>query len=808
MIAFAHQLKHAARRLRATPGVTITAVMALGLGIGLTTTMFSVVYGVLVRGLPYPNADRIAVVYRNNPSQGLRRQPIPARDFAHYRSDQKSFTALGTYTSGTAVVAWADEPGRADVGWVTANVFAILGVRPALGRTFSNAETTVGGAPAAIIGYRAWRERYAASPNVLGSTIKVGATTYTIVGVMPDNFAFPASEGLWLPLQIGTPHGPGALASYVVAIGLLAPDVSRAAAAADVSTIARRLAMDEPQTDKGFSATVGTFTDWSIGPGPKRLLQTMLGAVFCVLLVACANVMNLLSERAISRTRDIGIRTALGATRAAVLSEILIETSLLAFAGIVVGMLLSAAGVGGFNRAIVDSGFPAFVQVGLFAPVLAFAVAMGAVASLASGVVPALRASRVDVADVLKDGSRGGTGWRVGRLSKTLVVVEAAVSCLLLAAAGLMIRSVAQIRDLNPGFNSHDVFTAALDLSAAADSSTLASQTRQIEERLAAIPGAASVSLSSGLPGATTGLADAYFARPAQSATNLPGPVAAVGAVSPGFFATLGIPLETGRQFNPGDRAGTPAVAVVTKQFVRTFFAGRDPLGQRVRIRERVSDTTASPAWITIVGVVPDVWGGDPENPHPAILFRPLAQASSRQLAIAVRTTADPLSLTRSVRDALHAVSDDVVLYSPMTLAESIAQPLWFVRLFGTMFMIFGAVAVFLGMVGLYAVTAFATARRMREMSIRIALGARRVTIARLVLGQSTTQLGLGLLVGLAMAALALPLLGALLVGVDPRDPLVFGGVTAALLATGTLACLRPALSASRADLMTVLRQD
>jgi len=808
MIDFAHQFKHAARRLRAVPGVTLTAVMTLGLGIGLTTTMFCVVYGVLVRGLPFSNADQIAVVYRNNPSQGLRRQPIPASDFPRYRSETRSFAALGAYTSGTAIGAWSGEAGRVDVGWVTGNVFSILGVRPLLGRTFTDGEATTTGAPVAILSYRTWRERYAASPGVLGSTIKVDGTAHTIVGVMPDNFSFPASEGLWLPLHVDAPHAAGAVGSSVVAIGLLAPGVSRDAAATDVSTIARRLATDRPQTDKGFDATVGTFTDWSIGPGPRRLLVTMLGAVFCVLLVACANVMNLLSERAISRSRDIGIRTALGATRGAVLSEVLMETSQLAAAGIVVGILLSGVGVAGFNRAVVDSGFPAFVQVGLFAPVLAFAVAMGAVATLASGVMPAVRAARVDVADVLKDASRRVTGWRIGRLSKTLVVVEAAVSCLLLAAAGLMIRSVAQIRDLDPGFRTRDVFTASLDLSPPTSSSTMMSQTRQIEDRLAAIPGATSVSVSSGLPGATTGLADARVTLPGQSATNAAGPAVEVGAVSAGFFATLGIPLERGRLFSSVDREGTPDVAVVTRQFVRAFLGAGDPLGQRVRLRGPASDTSASSGWVTIVGVVPDLWGGDPENPHPAMLFRPLAQAPSRQLALAVRTTADPMLLTASIRDALRAASADAVLYSPMTLADSIADPLWFVRLFGSMFMIFGAVAAFLGMVGLYAVTSFAAARRMREMGIRLALGAGRFTIARMILAQGAVQLGVGLFGGLAMAALGLPLLSALLVGVDPRDPTVFAGVSATLFVTGLLACLRPALRAMRADPMTALRQE
>jgi putative ABC transport system permease protein len=333
-------------------------------------------------------------------------------------------------------------------------------------------------------------------------------------------------------------------------------------------------------------------------------------------------------------------------------------------------------------------------------------------------------------------------------------------------------------------------------------------QLEQIERRLAALPGASAVSVSSGLPGTTAGLGAAHIVLEGRDLRESDNAFANIGSVTSGFFTTLGIPLEQGRVFNTADRAGTPSVAIVTRHFARAYFGNRNPLGQRVQVRQGGADSLRAPTWITIVGIVPDVWGGDPEDPRPAVLFRPLAQAPTHQLALAVRTRGNPLALTKPVRDAMRAVNQDAPFQSPMTLAAAIAEPLWFVRLFGTMFMIFGVVALFLGMIGLYAVTSFATARRMREMGIRMALGAQRLAIIRMVLGQGAAQLGLGVIGGLALAALAMPLLSALLVGVEPRDPVVFGTVATALFGSGILACLSPARRAMRADPMMVLRQE
>ncbi|HEX5437885.1 MAG TPA: ABC transporter permease [Gemmatimonadaceae bacterium] len=760
MPSLVRDLRYAARTLRKTPGFTAVAILALALGIGLTTAMFSVVYGVLIRGLPYPHGDRIAIVYRNNPAQGIRRQSLPIQDFVDYRAQQQSFTALGAYVPGMVNVSGGERAERVAATWVTADVFQILGVQPMLGRAIRRGEDAPSGAHVAVLSYRMWRERYDGDARILGKSIRVDGLPYTVVGVMPKRFAFPDAEQLWLPLQtdpLASTRGQG---PHVITIGELKPGATLASAGADVGAIAQRLALAYPTSDTGFEATAGTFTDWSIGPGPRRLLVTMLGAVFCVLLIACANVMNLLLGRAMHRTREVGIRTALGASRMAIIRQFLAEALVLSVASVAIGVSLAYVGMVAFHRATVNTNFPSFVQIGLHLQVLAFAAAVGVVATLVSGMIPAVQSSRTDVSEVLKDASRGVSGLHIGRLSKGLVMFETALSCALLVAAGLMIESVAKMRTMDPGFATTNVFTAGV-----------------------------------AFPDVTTDTARQVAAF--QQLTN-------TLAVSPGFFATLDIASSQGRVFTSADRARTLPVAVVTQRFVKRFLQHGDPIGQRIRL----DPSRRGSPWLTIVGVVPDIFGGDPEDPRPPIVFQPFAQAPTSAVYIAARTAGDPMALTRSVRDVVSAVDPDLPMYWPMSLADAIAQPLWFVRVFGTMFMVFGLIALFLATVGLYAVMSFSVSRRTREMGIRMALGAQRRNVVRLILGQGVLQLMVGMLAGLALAAAIVQLLSAILFDVQPRDPVVFGGVVIALMVSGVLACVVPAVRATRTNPLTALREE
>jgi putative ABC transport system permease protein len=812
MDALSRDLRYAVRSLRGAPGPAAVAVLALALGIGLTTTVFSIIYGALMTGLPYPEGDRVAVVARANPSRDITRTSLSIQDFFDYQVAQKSFTAMGGYTSGTVNVSGsgagdgATAAERFDGAWFTADVFRVLGVPPLLGRTFAETEAAPGGDKVVVLSYTLWQQRYGGDRDILGRSIRVNGAPYTVIGVMPERFDFPDRVEIWLPVQdnpLATKRGEG---QFLTTVGRLRPGVGLDQASLDVATTARRLAAEYPKADSGFSASVITYPDWSIGRQPRQLLYTMLGAVFLVLLIACANVANLLLSRAAHRTKEVGVRVALGASRAQVIRQFLAESTMLAMAGVVLGVVIAWVGIHFFNRAIVDSNPPSFIRIGLFPPVLLFAAGAGVVASLAAGILPAVQSARTDVSEVLKDESRGSSSLHIGRLSKGLVIVEIAFSCALLVAAGLMVKSVTRLRTMDPGFATKTVFTARVGYPLVyTDTARQQQFFRQFAERVAALPGVEAATTSSGLPGAQQGLGGNRFALEGTDyARPQDYPRTRTVSVTPGFFETLDIPLSRGRLVTDQDRETTPEVAVVTQRFVDRFLQNKDPLGRRIRLNP--PDSTQP--WLTIVGVVPNVFGGDPEDPMPPVVIRPLAQAHSNFVYISARTPAAPMALTQQVRTVAAQLEPDLPLYWIMSLDQAIAQPLWFVRVFGTMFMIFGFIALFLAAVGLYAVMSFSVTRRTREIGIRMALGAEAVRVVRMIIRQGTVQLVIGMAIGLAAALGVSSLLSVILFDVQPHDAMVFGGVAATLALAGILASSVPALRATRVDPLTALRTE
>jgi putative ABC transport system permease protein len=804
--------RYAARTLSRTPGPAAVAVLALALGIGLTTAAFSIVYGALMNGLPYPGGDRVAIVARANPARDIQRTAISIQDFSDYAAAQKSFTTLAGYTSGTVNVSasggGADRlpAERFNGTWFTADVFRVLGVPPLLGRTFSAAEAAPGGEQVAVLSYSLWQQRYEADRSVLGRQIRVNGDAYSVIGVMPRGFDFPDRTEIWLPLQtdpLATKRGDG---QYLVTIGKLRPGVGLEQASADVATTAQRLAAAYPQADSGFTARAMTFPDWSIGRQPRQLLYTMLGAVFLVLLIACANVANLLLDRAAHRTKEVGVRTALGASRAEVIRQFLAESSTLALAGLALGIVVAWIGIRLFNNAIASADVPSYIHIALVPQVLLFALGACVLSSLAAGVFPALQSSRTNVSEVLKDESRGSSSLHIGRVSKALVMAEIALSCALLVAAGLMVKSVTRLRTMDPGFATTDVFTARVGYPLVY-TDTLRQQRffQQLEQRVAALPGVRAASVSSGLPGAQQGLGGNRFALDGASYTrDADYPITRTASVSPGFFTTLDISLSRGRLFTDADREDAPEVAVVTHQFVERFLSGKEPLGRRIRL----GASHSTEPWLTIVGVVPDIFGGDPDDPQPPVVFRPLAQAHSNFVYISARAAGQPMALTPQVRQVAAQLEPDLPLYWVMPLDQAIAQPLWFVRVFGTMFMIFGFVALFLAAVGLYGVISFSVSRRTREVGIRIALGAEASRVVRMIVGQGVVQLAVGMVIGLAAALGVSSLMSVILFDVRPRDPLVFGSVATTLVLTGILASAVPALRATRVDPLSALRSE
>ncbi|HUF25514.1 MAG TPA: ABC transporter permease [Gemmatimonadaceae bacterium] len=798
-------LRHSARSLAKSPGLALVAVLALSLGIGLTTMMFSIVHGALLRGLPFPDGNRIMVLDRTNPSRNIEGMSVTIHELHDWREQQRSFGALAGFYTGTVNVSGLDRPERFDGAFVTANTFDVLGATALLGRTFREGEDSPGVEPVIVLGYALWKNRYGGDQNVLGRTIRANGREHTVVGVMPENFGFPVRQEVWLPLQLdplALPRGEGIQLDVV---GRLGAGLTLDQAQVEMNAIAARIAEEYPRTNEGVGARVRPFIYDYIPEEPRALLWTMLGAVFLVLLIACANVANLLLSRAASRTKEVGIRTALGASRARVIGQFIAEALVLAGVGALLGIGLAWLGVELFVRSIASTSPPYWIDIALHPPVLAFAIGVAALAAVISGIFPALQASRLDVSEILKDESRGSSSMRIGKLSRILVVTEIALSCGLLVGAGLMIKSVTKLRSIDFGFDGEQIFTARVGLPEADYADTL-SQTRFWEElhgRLRAMPGVESVSLTTNLPALGSGRSS-FAMDGATYNEDREYPLVRRILVSPAYFETFETPVRRGRDFGTQDRAGSLPVGIVNASFAATYFPSADPLGARIRFGASAS----TQPWVTIVGVVPDRFAGNVENQDPEAVYVPISQHAARFMSVAARTRGSAASLAAPVRDAVIGVDADIPIYFVRTHADAVRQNTWFYRVFGSLFMIFGVVALFLAGIGLYAVMAFSVGQRTREVGVRMALGARSLDVVGLVFRQGVVQIAVGMVLGLALAAGVSRLVQTVLFDVQPRDPAIFVGVVLVLASAGALACLLPARRATRIDPMVALRAE
>ena len=805
MQAILRDLRYGARSLRQSPALAIVAVLALTLGIGLTTMMFSIVYGAMMKGLPFEEGDRIVLLQTTNRLTHDENGGLSIHDYVDFAAQQRSFTGLAAYSTGTVNVSGTERAERFDGGFVTANLFRTLRVRPVLGRDFRDGEDQPGAEHVAIIGYRMWQERFGGTPDVIGRVIRTNGLPHTIVGVMPDGFLFPNREEIWLPKTVdplATERGRG---ETVDVAGRLTAGVSVDQASTDMAGIAARLAATYRETNENLTVQAVPFVEASLGQEPRTLLFTMLGAVFLVLLIACTNVANLLLARAVQRSKEVGIRTALGASRWAVMRQFLLEALVLSAVATLLGVVVAQVGIALFNRSIVDTQPPFYIDIALHPPVLLFSAGLALLTTLLAGALPAVQSSRPNLHDVLKEESRGGSsGLRIGKLSRALVMFEIALSCGLLVAAGLMVKSIVKLRTVDYGFRTEGIFTARLGFPVVyTDTAAQARFFELLTERLGELPGSAGAALSSGLPGTGNGTGSVAIEGKAYTADG-DYPEAASLVVTPTFFEVFDVRLTRGRGLDVRDRPGTEPVAVVNERFARDLLGDGDPLGRRVRL----GDSHSEEPWVTIVGVVPDVHSGDAEHPRPPAIYLPLAQNHRNFVSIAVRSRdANAMALTTPVRDAVAALDPDIPIYWVYSMREALARPTWFYRVFGTIFMIFGFVALFLAAVGLYAVMAFAVGRRTREFGIRMALGAQARDVVNLIMRQGALQLGVGMAAGLALAAAVAQLLRIVLFEVQPRDPGIFAGVVGVLVVTGLLACLLPAWRATRVAPSAALRE-
>jgi putative ABC transport system permease protein len=785
------------------PGLTAAAVVAFGLGIGLTTLLFSISYGIFLRGLPVPHGDRIAAVMVTNIATGRERLGLSVHDFADWSAAQTSFEEFAAFqTSSLNVVVKAGYPERLAGAFLTGNGFAVMGVRPLLGRTLVRSDAEPGAAPVLVLGYGPWTTRLGADPAVVGKVVRVNGQPATVIGVMPRGFGFPSSQEAWMPLRANPLEIPRGQGPTLIAYGRLRAGVGVTGAQADLATIAARVARRHPETNRNLVPYVRPYTDMMSGDQDAHVAMLLTMATgFGVLLIACANVANLLFARAAVRTREVAIRSALGASRRRIVLQMLVETLVLAAAGAGAGLALAQFGIALFNRSIVDSDPPFWIDVRLDGLSLLFAVALAGLAACLAGLIPAWRASRADFNEAMKDGARSAGGLRIGRVSRALVTCEIVLSFGLLVTAGLMVRSITNLGTHQYGFAMDDVFTARFVLpeDAYPDAASRARFAAALQERLSSIAGVRSATLASSFPGlgadrAVVAVDGTTYADPSHY------PTVRMAAVGVGFFRTFGRQLARGREFTPSDDVAAPRVAIVNESFAAQFLSGVDPVGHRVRAGR---DPYAP--WLTIVGVAPDLYMAGADNRDPAGVYVPLAQGGQRLVGLALRVTGG-MNPAASVRAAVAALDRDMPVYFEKTLRRAVDDSVWAYRVFGPLLVAVGAAALFLATVGLYSLMAFATRQRLREIGVRIALGAGPADLARLVAGEVAGQVGLGLLAGAALGAWLSGVMKSMVFHVSPHDPTTYAGIVATLVAAAGLAAAVPVRRAIRVDPAVTLR--
>ena len=796
------------RGLRRQPVSALITSFTLALGLGLCTTVWSLLYGVFFRSHPVPEPDRLLLVFRTNPTQHIEWGSVPVHDYYDWKAQQTSFEQLARFYTGTVNLAGSEGPERYDGAFVSANLFDGLRMRPMVGATFRPGDSDPGAPLTVILGYQIWSTRYRSDPQITGKTVIVNGEAATILGVMPKGFRFPEDQDLWVALrdtrgQVAE-RGRGTQSRV---FGRLKPGVSRDQAELEFAAIAKRLETEYPKANGGFTTRFRTFTDDNTGPELRAVFGGMQVATIFVLLIAIANVANLLMARATLRTREAAVRTAIGASRLRGVAPFFAETAVLALVGAIFGIAIAYVGVTLFDGATANVGKPYYMTFRIDLPVLAFLLGITLLTTLIAGLAPAFYVLKTDMNATLKDDARG-SGVLGGRFTRGLVAAEIALSCALLIGAGLMVRSIIKLRQFQYPFQTERIFTARVGLfdKEYPDSNARRAFFRSLEQQLRAMPGAREATIATDLP--INGGRYAIGFPGKTYATDADYPQALSASISPTFFATYGVTAVAGRLFTDADRAGSEPVALVNQSFVRRFFEGKEPLGQHFAIRERRDSLGA---WMTIVGVVPDLRmeGFDTDDKDPSGFYLPLAQDDPRFVSVAIASIGpDPLALTGAVRKAVATLNPNMPIYQVDSMKGVIRQASWYYYVFGSLFIVFGAAALFMATVGLYGVLSFSVSCRTRELGIRMALGANAADVIRLVLRQGGKQLAVGLGAGLLIAFGLTRVIGILMFEVTPQDPPVFTLVVLLIAVVGLLASFLPARRATGVQPVVALRTE
>ena len=802
-------VRHAVRVLRRAPALTVAATLTLALAIGANTAIFSAVDAVILRPLPFARPDRLVALWESNPDRGWVHQANAVANMLDWSEQVPAFEGVAGYGDvDRATLLGHGDPQLLPAARVTGNFFSVLGVRPLLGRGFTAAETWNTGAPVVVLSYRTWRDVFGADSAIVGKTITLAGGPRQVVGVMPRELAFPSEDiGLWVPTAFKPESRAQTFfrrAHWMHAFARVRPGVTLTQADAQLQQVVARLQRQYPETNTHMGAGLTPLHDFLVGD-TRLPLVVLLSAVALLLLIACANIGNLLLVHAAGRERETAVRLALGAARGRLVRQALIESLTLASLGGIAGLAVGVAG----TRLLERLQPPALLRVSHFPidpSVVAFVVAIAVGAGLVFGIAPTLWNRRRQPTEVLREGGRGaGTSARSLRWGDRLVVAEVAIALLLTTGAGLLVRSYLAVRAVPPGFDPRGVLTVSVAAGGARydDDPKIVAFYDRVFAAARALPGVESVAGTILPPLAGTAWTSDLSARGRGSddfATEI-----AHGIVTPGYFRTMREPLLRGRDFTPADVGGGERVVIINQALASAYFAGRDPIGQVICF-DRIPDSTSK--WRTVVGVVGDERQLGLEQPAKMEVYEPFAQDASNELTLMIRASGDPAALTPAIRRIIADADPEVPIVSATTMESRMAQSTARERFIATLFLLFAVVGVTLAVVGVYGVLAQLARRRTREIGIRIALGAATGQVRWMVVRHGLVLVGTGVLLGSAVAVLATREMRALLYGVTALDPATFLTVPIVLALAGVAASWFPARQASRADPVEALRAE
>jgi predicted permease len=813
MQTFWQDLRYGLRMMASSPGFTAIAVLTLALGIGANTALFSVVNGVLLNPLPYAHPAELVAVYARTP--GFDRAPISYPDFLDWQRQTHSHSSMALYRGQDYNFTGAGDPERVTGYQISADYFATLGIQPVLGRAFRPEDDQLGAAPVVILGGGFWQRRFGSAPDVIGKSITLNGRSYTITGVVPPEFRFyDRDRDVYTP--IGQWSDPSFRDRRIVfnsgMFGRLRPGVTLSQAQADMERIAKNLAAEYPDADKGVEANLISMKEDQVG-NVQPFLLVLLGAVGFLLLIACANVANLLLARSMARSREFAIRSALGASPKRVIRQLLTESVLLAGLGGALGILFAYWATKAVIRAL-PSSLPRAAEISLDGRVLIFTFALSLLAGIIFGLAPAMKGSRIDLQEMLKAGGRGSSGAR-HPLQRIFVVVEVAMALVLLVGAGLMVRSLVALWQVNPGFNpSHALtFNLALPGSPTTSSAETRARLRAFDDKIRAIPGVEAVSITAGSRPMKHDSSEAFWIEGQPKPANFNDMNQAMFYLAEsGFQQAMGITMQRGRFITDDDNERAPAVIVIDDVFARTYFPNQNPVGQHVHLA--LFDLEAE-----IIGVAGHVkqWGldADPKTAIEAQFYFPTMQFPEKLMPliatgviVVLRAKGDPTATLADVRRAAAEIDPREVVYNVQTMNEIVSNSFAARRFSMILLAIFGALALVLSCVGIYGVISYLVGQRTREIGVRIALGAQPADVLRLILGEGTRMALVGVAIGFVAALALTRLMFRMLFGVGPLDPLTFTLVAVLLTLVSIAACYVPARRALRTDPIVALRYE